>query len=249
MELLRFNHLACQPRLTHAVTTRNGGISAPPFHTLNLAFHVSDDPAKVIENHRLLGSHLGYDPEKLFRMDQVHGDRIVRIDADSDPRDIPACDAMMTDVLHTPLMVMVADCIPALFYDPEHHAIAVAHAGRNGVFLHILSKTVRAMQEAYGTDPEKLLAGLGPSIGGCCYEVGENLAAEAERLGFGDMVIRKEGRIFLDNVAMALEDLNQCKVKKIEVMDACTACGALPLYSYRAEGGKTGRFAGVVMLG
>ncbi len=249
MELLHFNHLSHCKNLTHAITTQNGGISAPPFATLNLAYHVSDDALKVDENHQRLASLLGYDPKKLIRMDQVHGDRIVAIDRRHNPADIPACDALMTNLKNTPLMVMVADCIPIILYDPEHHACAVAHAGRNGVFLRILSKTVKAMQETYGTNPEKLLAGLGPSIGGCCYEVGDNLAEEAAALGFGAMVIRDGGKTYLDNTAMALADLKACGVKEVEVMESCTACGALPLFSYRAAGGKTGRFAGVVMLG
>ena len=251
MRLHHFKILApYSERIGHAITTRDGGVSQPPYHSLNLAYHVGDNKEDVDRNHELLAEALGYDVSKIVHMSQVHGNRVFRVDESYDYSFVPECDALITDLPETPLMVMVADCIPILFFDPEHNAVAAVHAGRSGLFKGVIPATIRAMETAYGTNADKLLACLGGSIHACCYEVGEEIVTEARRLGFDFAVESREGHWYLDNIAIADRQLESAGVKKehIEMMTVCTGCRSDTLFSYRKENQTTGRFAGVIFL-
>lgn len=237
-------------RIGHAVTTREGGVSQPPYHSLNLAYHVGDKKEHVDRNHEILAEAMGYDVRQIVHMRQVHGNTVFRVDKNYDYTFVPECDALITDLPDTPLMVMVADCIPILFFDPEHNAVAAVHAGRSGLFKGVIKSTIDAMRHAYGTNPEKLLASLGGSIHACCYEVGEEIVSQAEELGFGFAVEKREGSWYLDNVAIAETQLEDAGIRKenIEMMAVCSGCRSDTLFSYRKENQTTGRFAGVIFL-
>ncbi|MEA2090905.1 MAG: laccase domain-containing protein, partial [Campylobacterota bacterium] len=109
--------------LTHAFTTRESG---------NLAFHVDDNPKNVQRNHELLASKLNYEKRRLVHMKQIHSDIVHLVDANDNFGNPPTCDALITDKKNIPIMVMVADCSPILFYNDKQKVIAVAHAGRQG---------------------------------------------------------------------------------------------------------------------
>ena len=234
--------------LTAVFTTRHGGISKSPYDDANLAFHVGDDPQDVLKNHDLLALHLGYDRHSLIHMRQIHSDRIVIVE-DSLSFDTPSeCDALITDRPHTPLMVMSADCTGVLIYDPIQKAIGAVHAGRAGALNAILPKTVQAMQETFGTRIEDLHIVLGPSIGGCCYEINETIAAECEEKGYSLALRREDAKVFLDVNTILLEQLKNLKIKNVEVSEHCTACRCDEYFSYRADAQRTGRIAGVIIL-
>src|ERR1039458_2297961 len=113
-------------------------------------------------------------------MDQTHGDKVMKLDAANRPPkggSLGEGDGMITNLADIPLMVLVADCLPVLFYDPTHKAVGLAHAGWRGTVSHVSAKTLLAMGEAFGTKPEDVRALLGPCIGSCCYEVGEPVHA------------------------------------------------------------------------
>ncbi len=251
MRLHHFSLLApYADRIGHAITTREGGVSQAPFHSLNLAYHVGDKKEHVDKNHELLAEAMGYDVARIVHMRQVHGNGVFHVTDAYDYSFVPECDALITDCPDTPLMVMVADCIPILLYDPEHHAVAAVHAGRSGLFQGVIPSTIAAMQKAFKSDPEKLLACLGGSIHACCYEVGSEIVAEAKKLGF-DYAIQKRGDSwYLDNVAIAEKQLEKNGViqSNIEMMTVCTGCRSDTLFSYRKENQTTGRFAGVIFL-
>jgi len=236
--------------LGHAVTTREGGVSPKPFDSLNLAYHVGDLPDNVDRNHALLAEALAYDPASVVHMRQLHGNAVFQVDASYDYSFVPECDALITNLPDRPLMVMVADCIPILLFDPVTHSIAAIHAGRTGLFCRVITETVHAMHKAYGTRAENLIACLGGSIHACCYEVGEEIVREAEKLGLDYAVEKREERWYLDNTAIAKKELESCGVKRenIEEMDVCSGCRSDLLYSYRKEDRMTGRFAGVIVL-
>ena len=118
-------------------------------------------------------------------MRQIHSDKIIIVDpAQHNFENPPECDALITDKINIPLMVMVADCTPVLFFDPIKKVIAVAHAGRAGALKQIVPKTINKMSITYGTLAKNVLVVLGPSIGACCYEVGESIAKEVSELGY-----------------------------------------------------------------
>ncbi len=238
-------------QIVHLFTTRHGGISKKPFDSNNLAFHVGDDPLDVIRNHELLAKQIGYDRSRLVHMRQIHSDRIVIVErAIHDFENPPECDALITDQPGIPLMVMTADCTPVLLFDPLKNVIAVAHAGRAGAIKGIVSKTIAKMRQRFASKPEDILALLGPSIQSCCYEVGEKIAKEVTDDGFGDAVVKREARFYLEVNAIIKKQLLRAGIKKehIDDLDICNACQHKEFFSYRADRQKTGRIAGVLML-
>jgi hypothetical protein len=160
------------------------------------------------------------------------------------------CDAIISNRTHTPLMVMVADCTPILLYDTKHHAIGAVHAGRAGAFGNIIKNTLHAMYRQFGSKSEEMIAVLGPSICQNCYEVNQAINDEAEALGYGDAVLKSSHRYFLHVNCILQQQLLECGLKKenIEIIAHCTSCEHETFFSYRGDGGTTGRQAAVIML-
>lgn len=236
--------------LLYHFTDRLGGCGTAPFNTLNLAYHAGDVAATVERNHQILASILGYDRHRLVHMRQIHSDRIVRC-ADTMAFDSrPECDALITDHVGQPIMVMTADCTPLLLYDPLRHAAAAIHAGRAGALKNIVGKSVSRMVSAFSTDPADLLAVLGPSIHSCCYEIGQEVAEEVRAAGYCDALERRDDSYFLDVNPILQTQLLAAglKPRNIEILGYCTACRNDRFFSYRADGGTTGRQAAIIML-
>jgi YfiH family protein len=247
--------------VTNVVTTRLGGRSGPPYDSLNLALHVGDDPDAVLENRAIVAQVLGFEPEAMTLAEQVHGSSVVVVrpadrgkgaviedDAVSDT------DAMITDEADLPLAVLVADCVAVSLYDPGKIVIGVAHAGWKGTLGRVVEKTIEAMAAAYGTNPGDVLAGLGPSIGSCHYEVGREIA-QAYGETFGEDAARflledPRGSFRLDLRKANSHQLRRAGVSSdhIEVGGPCTACSPDLFYSHRRDGPRTGRIAGVISL-
>jgi len=172
--------------VTAVVTTRHGGVSAGPYDSLNLGGHVGDDPKAVAENRNRLAAALGVD--RVTFADQKHTDRIAVVDGAAASRGhdgaadaataFPATDAMITNLRGVALAILVADCAPVVLYDPARQAIGVAHSGRVGTLKGIVPKTIAAMTNTFGSSPEDLLIGIGPTIGAASYEIGAAEAAE-----------------------------------------------------------------------
>lgn len=248
--MIRSKLLSERSGLMHAFTDRSGGVSAPPFDTLDLAFHVGDTAEAVLANHDRLADRLGYDRRKLVHMRQIHSDRIVVCTGDTDFDTRPECDALISNIPDQPLMVMTADCTPLLLFDPASGTIAAVHAGRAGALKNIVGKTLQAMRRYFESDPSDILAVLGPSIHGCCYEINDAIAAEVEAAGYAESLRRKEERPFLDVNTILQRQLENGGVgtEHIETVDVCTACASERFFSYRAHNARTGRQAGVIML-
>lgn len=227
------------PNLIHSFTTKESG---------NLAFHVGDEKLHVEKNHAVLAKELGYKKSSLVHMKQIHSD-IVHVVADEDFETPPTCDALVTNKANTPLMVMVADCSPILFYDDEKKVIAAAHAGRQGAFKNIVKNVVKKMKTEFGSEPKNVHVIVGASIGVCCYEVGSEIYDEAKEKGLEYAMQKRGERFYLDVGKILRAQLLSCKIKEenIEFCEDCTCCSTQRYFSYRAQA-KTGRFAGVLML-
>lgn len=160
-------------------TDRHGGVSAAPYGTLNLAFHVGDDPARVAENRRRAAVAFGVRYESLAGAEQAHGDGIGVVGLPPAPGTaVGKYDALVTATPGTTLVVFIADCLPVLLADPKRRVIAAVHGGRRSTLLGIVPKTVACLRDRFGTDPRDLVSALGPVARGCCYEVGEPERAE-----------------------------------------------------------------------
>ncbi|MBC8248302.1 MAG: peptidoglycan editing factor PgeF, partial [Anaerolineales bacterium] len=168
----RFANLASHDEVFHGVFTRLGGVSPSPFDSLNVGHFVGDGHQAVEANHDLIYQALGISRRDVATAHQVHGSRVALVGSEDRGRVIPATDALITDTPGVALMLRFADCLPVLLYDPVRRAIGLAHAGWKGTIGGIAAKTVSAMMEAYGSRPADIIAGLGPCIGPCCYQVG-----------------------------------------------------------------------------
>ena len=238
-------------QITHVFTTRKGGVSKSPYLSNNLAFHVEDHKDDVLTNHQNMSQHLDYDYKKLVHMRQIHSDKIVIVKPTiHNFKNPPECDALITNQPNIPLMVMTADCSPVLFYDPKQKVIAVAHAGRAGALKGIIPKTVNKMQEVFGSELIDIQVVLGPSIGACCYEIGEKIATEVLDAGYNSAVIQKDCSFHLDVNTIIHRQLQEIGIheEKIEDINICNACENNRFFSYRADYQKTGRMSGIIML-
>lgn len=254
-----FPRLADGKVLRHAVSTRTGGVSRKAHGSLNISHKVKDDSSRVEENRTLLSRAVGMDLRRVVYVDQVHGDTVLKLDAANRPPEgasLGEGDGIITDEKGIPLMLLVADCLPVLFYDPTHQAIGLAHAGWRGTMSHIAAKTLLAMGEAYGTRPEEVRAVLGPCIGACCYEVGTDVYREfAEVFPWAEEIFQKNspGHWKLDLAQANARQLVEIGLKEENLIRSglCTIRHNHLFYSHRAEASEfepTGRFGAFMML-
>lgn len=233
--------------LTQAVFTRAGGVSDPPFDSLNISFAVRDDPDRVRANRGLMARSVGWDPASLVTGQQVHGCSVAAVGRDAiGGGDLPETDALVTDQPGVLLLLKFADCVPIILWDPVRRVVALAHAGWKGTARGIAAATVEFMARRYGSSPSALFAGVGPSIGPCCYQVGPEVATLAERAFAGTGVLRWEsaGDIRFDLWSANAEALMRVGVpeESIAIAGICTRCRNDLFFSHRASGGHTGRF-------
>jgi YfiH family protein len=227
----------------HGFTTRLGGVSEGPFHSLNLSPATGDDPEKVAENQRRVLSAFGHPPVAALK--QVHGTALHLVEGPG----VWEGDGLLTTAPGLLLRVGVADCYPLLLYHPQG-AVAALHAGWRGVVGGILPKAL-ALLEALGLDPKEAHLAIGPGIGGCCYQVGEEVAEAFQ--GAGLPTFRKDesapGKYLLDLERAILLQAERAGIspKRTYRVGLCTACSQA-LFSHRRDRGRTGRMWGLVML-
>lgn len=239
--------------LKHGIFTRLGGISQPPFDSLNLGGNVGDDPRAVRANHERVYAALGVRGDRACTVWQVHGTDVVAVTAPvRNRRWVSHADAMITDRTDLPLAMRFADCTPILLFDPVRGAVGMAHAGWRGTVRGVAAATVWAMSELYGCRPADIQAGIGPSIGPRKYQVGrEVVEAAAAYFGETDGLVRvdpADGTYYLDLWAANARDLQRAGVEQVEIAGICTAENTDEWFSHRAEKGKTGRFGAVISL-
>ncbi len=227
------------PGARAAFSTRVGGVSAAPYEALNVAILTGDEIDSVRQNRLRLASALGREPEGVVMGRQVHGVELRRHDERQDPR-------VYADVMRSPdevdahataragltPLVMVADCLPVAMAGPQ--GVAMAHCGWRGLAGGIVAKTAEAV--------EAEAAAVGPGIGPCCYEVGEEVLSE-----FADLDSVAQGRM-LDLTLVATALLERAGVTATEQSGLCTKCNPELFYSHRRDGERTGRQAGLAWL-
>ena len=233
----------------HCFTTRYGGVSTGSQASLNLAIGRGDSPENVEKNLRILGSALGFEPEKLVMTRQIHS-CFVRVVTDQDcagffHREYPECDALVTNTPGVTLMVFTADCTPILFHDPVTGAVGAAHAGWRGTAQDIAGKTVAAMVEAFGCDVKNIRAAIGPNLGQCHFETdGDVPHALIGTFGREALLhIKKQGDKFHPDLK-AINALALCRrgvdPGNIEISECCTWCESDRFWSHRVTRGDRG---------
>jgi YfiH family protein len=224
-----------------AFSTRLGGVSGGPYESLNLGILTDDEPDRVVENRRRLTAAVGVDPETATMAWQVHGADVVRADGRGVilRRPFERCDGLWTDEPGRGLMLLTADCLPvALARTNGTPGLAVLHVGWRG----LLAGIVGAGAGALGDRP--FAAAIGPGIGPCCYEVGDEVAAPF-RERFGDDVL--VGRN-LDLAEATERTLRAAGAESVERVRLCTSCESELFFSHRRDRGVTGRQGVVAAL-
>jgi YfiH family protein len=253
LPLLRSELIAAP--FVHGFTTRAGGVSAPPFDTLNLGAKWGDEPARVSENRRRVERAVN---APIFVARQVHGAVIARVRAGDQPTALAQveADGICSDSPALALGVFVADCVPALVVDPRTGSFAAVHAGWRGTVAGVLPAAVRALGTEFGARPEALRVALGPAIGPCCFEVGPEVTTAFEAL-FPDARARgivlpspggAAGKANVDLKAANRLLLERAGVgpAAIDAGPECTHCDRARFFSFRRDGSGTGQLMGVV---
>jgi polyphenol oxidase len=257
--------------LVHGFSTRPGGISELSGEkVLNLGFTEWDSKENVLENRRRFQSALSANNLALVTLKQFHSD-VVQL-FDTPPAETCRGDASATNRAGLLLAVQTADCVPILLVDPKKRAVATVHAGWRGTLARIVTKAIGQMRMNFGTKPANLLAAIGPSIGGCCYEVGTEVAVEFksqfpnasdwfDELRTGDEPNPLHWLNMMPpghqpppkNVLLDLKKANRAQLldaglgaQNIFTSDLCTACRPDLLFSYRKEGTQSGRLMSVI---
>lgn len=278
LRILRAEALSRLPWLLHGFSARPGGVSQSYGRgALNLGYTKHDSRAAVHQNRARFLQTLGATSEgktwPLVRLRQIHSDIIHRVDG-LPPEPLPG-DGLVTNVPGLVLAVLTADCLPVVLADPRRKAVGIFHAGWRGTLARILEKGVGAMRLHFGSEAADLRAAIGPGIGACCYEVGEEVrdgfhsqfpyAAELfrevrdsdtvhEKYPLLFLTARAPGhaelgqRLFLDLVAANGRQLLDAGVREgnLGVLAFCTACRTDLFFSHRGEKGVTGRQMGAV---
>jgi len=255
----RFAHLAAQAGLVHGVTARHGGVSEGPYASLNLGLHVGDDPARVIANRCRLCEAMGLDFARFTLGAQVHGADLAEVgEAEAgagreDPSSaIPEVDGLVVRVPGVSVAVLSADCVPLLFYDPRLCVAAAVHAGWRGTAAGMASNAVRSLATRCGSRPADLLVGIGPAIGGCCYQVSERMAGLiGDGFPYATPVVRETADGWYADLTSANRQqllASGVPAAQIESADLCTSCHAEEFFSERRLGRPTGRLGAVVCL-
>jgi YfiH family protein len=211
-----------------AFSTRVGGVSDGAYASLNLGRSTRDEPENVDENRRRLCAALGVEPDRLALNRQVHAATVNRAEAGARNEE---GDGLWTDEPNVPMLAFSADCLPiALARMNGAPGLALLHAGRLGLLEGVVEAGVAALRGP-------LAAIIGPGIGPCCYEVGEDIAADY-RARFGPGVIHGRN---LDLWTAAERVLHEAGVTAVDRLDVCTACDADRFFSHRRDGAVTGR--------
>ena len=231
--------------LEHLVLTRLGGVSSPPFASLNVSYDTGDEAGKVRENVRRVRA--ATDCSSLIYARQSHSSNIVvlrerpRLDP-AIPYPLQRKDGFITQLSGLLMMIKVADCQAILLYDPEKKVVAIIHAGWRGSAKNIAGTAVHLMQAHFSCDPQDIFAGIGPSLGPCCGEF-RNWRQELPPR-FSRFQVQKN---HFDFWAISQYQLMEAGLLRehIDVSGLCTKCHPEVFYSYRGEG-ETGRFAVVI---
>ncbi|AWD64075.1 peptidoglycan editing factor PgeF [Priestia megaterium] len=237
--------------LVAGFTTKNGGVSKPPFASFNLGLHVNDNVEDVITNRKILAAELDMSFESFVCAEQVHEATVQKVTKADCAKGlykyeegIKAADGIYTNESDILLALCYADCVPLYFYAPDHHLVGLAHAGWKGTVKDIAGNMIRLWVEQENVPVEDIYVAIGPSIEDCCYVVDNRVITQVNE------VVGQNG---YQEVSPGQYALNLKKVNKLLVQNAgvlperiltssyCTSCEDDLFFSHRRDQGKTGR--------
>jgi YfiH family protein len=251
MHFYNFKHLQQWENLRHGVTQKDPTLG----HLGSLALHTGEEPKEIIHNRHHVATALNLDDTWHFVVaNQTHSSNVTVINEaktkgwQHSEDSIENTDAMVTNLTHTMLTVLTADCVPILLFDPIQNAIGVVHAGWRGTQANIVAKTIQTMQKEFDSNTKDIMVGVGPSIGKCCYEVGEEVATHFKE--YKSAIVQEGSKYKIDLPKINQIQLIDAGVKKeqITLSHICTSCEVEKFFSYRKEQGCSGRFMSLIGL-
>ena len=273
IEVVRVPEWSQFPWLRHGFSTRQGGRSAVyGGRTLNLGWTTEDDPSCVRENRAdFVDTVSDASSLRLVTVRQVHSNAVVRIDAVAardkletiEGKALLEGDGLVTDIPGLLIAAGTADCVPVLVVDPRRRVVAAFHAGWRGTAARIVEKGIALLRSDFGSASEDIRAAIGPSIGACCYNVGDEVRQNfLENFSYGQELFTERSdaggdspKLYVDLWKANKRQLLAAGVDDghITVLGECTACAFLPdgerkYFSHRAEAGKAGRMLNVIGL-
>jgi len=257
LPLYRFHLLEkFDDRIGHAVLSREGGVSKPPYDLLNVRFGIGDRLKNVVKNRETVCKALGIDEERLVSAEQTHSCNVRIVDEiflkEKAPGEIYGVDAFITNLSGVALMIQVADCQAQLLYDPVRNVVAAVHTGWKGLAQDISGATIAVMKKHYGCNPADILVGIAPSLGPCCAFFSD---PEKELPKSFHKFIDDEKRVDLWSFSLAQLAKHGIASGHVELARICTQCNNGSdiesrdrFYSFRGEKGITGRFGVMIWL-
>lgn len=238
----------------HAFSTRIGGVSQPPFDTLNLGNLQScdwpDTDAHIVTNYQRLQSAIGCKDYERVSVHQVHANRVINVTLDHPISPHEQADALITDVPRQLLSIRTADCIPILLSTDDGRYVAAIHAGWRGIIAGVVPKAIEQLLEAAPCTPHNILAAIGPCIGQEAFEVGSEVAAQFHSSFASDAPIRigPKGKPHIDLRQAAHLQIAACDIPEdwITISDRCTSRDEDEFFSHRRDHGITGRHATLI---
>ena len=258
--LLHFKKLDETGLVKHCFTTREGGVSKDIYSTMNLSFTRGDDEKSVMENYRRIAAVMKEDITAFVCSDQTHTTNVIRVGKAergigiTKEKPYTDVDGLVTNESGVVLSTFYADCVPLFFVDTKNKAIGLSHSGWRGTVGRMGHKTLVKMKEEYGTNPEDVVAAIGPSICQSCYEVSEDVAYKfiEEFEGFEKEILidKGNGKYQLDLWKANEIVLLQSGIVKenLAVTNICTCCNSKLLFSHRASAGRRGNLGAFMCL-
>lgn len=248
------------PRGVNVVFTgRHGGVSQLPYASLNLGFHVGDLPEHVHQNRELVANVLGINAATITSPSQQHTGIVELFEYNtqagsgsvSEASDFDPCDGLVTSFQQAPILLLYADCTPVVLTATDtlgNPAVAVLHAGRKGLIEGVVENGVSLMAETFNIVRETITAAVGPAIGACCYQVGDDIASEFESRIGPDVIDRNDEGSWLDMQSATEAALLEAGLvpDNIHVLEICTSCDP-DFFSYRRDG-VTGRHGAIAWI-
>ena len=241
--------------VNHGFSTRLGGVSKGCWATMNISTTRGDDPEDVRENQRRIAGAIGVQPEDMTFTNQTHTTNVAVVKARDRGKRFQETDGMITDVPGICLVTFYADCVPLYFVDPVKKAIGLSHSGWRGTVGKIGKVTVELMQKTYGSDPEDIIAAIGPSICQDCYEVSGDVIQQFrenfDEAYWPELFYKKENGKYQLNLWRANELIfTEAGIRgdHIAVTNVCTHCNPDILFSHRTTGDKRGNVSAFLAL-
>ena len=251
IKYLQFNNLSRFKNIIHFSTTRLGGSSSGKLESLNLGYTVNDNPRNVSSNLNHLANTFGFEKTQLVSPKQTHSVNIGIVKTQNDI--FQDTDALITNSPGICIFIRTADCVPILLYDPIQYAAAAIHSGWKSTIQEISKYTVELMQKEFGTNPNDIIAGIGPSIGPKVYEVGPEVMNQFDK-SFGSnfcsapIINSEKGFLNLWKANKQILLDSGIPGNQIEIVEICTYSNPELFYSARRDGIKTGRLASGIIL-